>query len=143
MSEETESKLVCLLIFRSAGVPVALWLLRVVNIAVRCTFPSAATLTLFPLRNMLFSPTNGHFPCRYNLQPTKCYFHLPQGVSPTFGSLEHNLQHMLKVITWLSDFWHQFYPFSGKVLVPNTRKSGIFRENLHFHIRVKVDFRKY
>ena len=47
MSEETESKLVCLLIFRSAGVPVALWLLRVVIITIRCTFPSAATQTLF------------------------------------------------------------------------------------------------
>ena len=47
MSEETESKLVCLLIFRSAGVPVALWLLKVVIITIRCTFPSAATQTLF------------------------------------------------------------------------------------------------
>ena len=46
MSEETESKLVCLLIFQSAGVPVAR-LLRVVIITIRCTFTSAATQTLF------------------------------------------------------------------------------------------------
>ena len=43
----------------------------------------------FPLQNMLFSHTNGHFPRRYNLPPTKCYFPLPQGISPTCGNLAH------------------------------------------------------